>query len=133
MKMLELRLTAPMETALLGRWPTIMVSTMAMLIQPNSARTRGSASLSVGRNSARSARSPIMSMSELESVSGARIDAQTRHLLVVACACRNVSGGATGVTPQVPFAEVLLTEGLPLRNLAIAVGANAVAFAVMNR
>ena len=48
------RLTAPMAVALLGRWPTIMVSTMAMLIQPSSARTSGMASRSVGRISVRS-------------------------------------------------------------------------------
>src|SRR6266478_5349668 len=53
-KMLEARRTAPMAVALLGSRPTIMVSTMAMLIQPSSARTRGTASRKVGRNSERS-------------------------------------------------------------------------------
>ena len=52
-KMLELMLTAAMEAALLGRRPTIMVSTMAMLIQPISARTRGRARRRVGRSSER--------------------------------------------------------------------------------
>src|SRR5882724_10760584 len=47
------KLTAPMATALLGRRPTIMVSTMAMLIQPSSARTSGMARRRVGRTSAR--------------------------------------------------------------------------------
>src|SRR5712691_1046688 len=59
-KMLEPRLTAPMAVALLGSRPTIMVSTMAMLIQPSSARTRGTASRKVGRNSARSVWSASM-------------------------------------------------------------------------
>src|SRR5258708_5478355 len=59
-KMLEPRLTAPMAVALLGRRPTIIVSTMAMLIHPSSASTRGMARLSVGRNSARSVWSPSM-------------------------------------------------------------------------
>src|SRR6266700_2050381 len=49
----EPRLTAPMATALLGSRPTIMVSTMAMLIQPSSASTSGIASRSVGPTSAR--------------------------------------------------------------------------------
>ena len=44
-------LTAPMASALLGRRPTIMVSTMAMLIQPISARMRGRARRRVGRSS----------------------------------------------------------------------------------
>ncbi len=47
------RLTAPIAVALSGRWPTITVSTMAMLIQPSSASTRGSARRSVGRISLR--------------------------------------------------------------------------------
>ena len=52
-KRLELMLTAAMDWAELGRRPTIMVSTMAMLIQPISARTRGSARRRVGRSSER--------------------------------------------------------------------------------
>src|SRR6267154_1105116 len=52
-KTFEPRATAPMATALLGRRPTIMVSTMDMLIQPSSARTRGTASLMGGRSSSR--------------------------------------------------------------------------------
>src|SRR5258706_7585871 len=52
-KTFEPRATAPMATALLGRRPTIMVSTMDILIQPSSARTRGTASLMVGRSSSR--------------------------------------------------------------------------------
>src|SRR6267154_3888795 len=48
------KLTAEMATALSGSRPTNMVSTMAMLIQPSSARTRGTASRKVGRNSERS-------------------------------------------------------------------------------
>jgi len=42
-KRLDEMLTAAMAWALFGRRPTIMVSTMAMLIQPISARIRGSA------------------------------------------------------------------------------------------
>src|SRR5208282_3625861 len=53
MKRLELMLTAPMDSALLGRRPTIMVSTMTMLIQPISARTRGRARRRVGESSRR--------------------------------------------------------------------------------
>jgi len=52
-KRLELMLTAAMDWALLGSRPTIMVSTMAMLIQPISARTRGRARWRVGRSSER--------------------------------------------------------------------------------
>jgi len=77
-KMLEPRLTAPMAVALLGRRPTIIVSTMAMLIQPSSASTRGMARLSVGRNSARSVWSPSMGGGVREkSLSGAREKEQT--------------------------------------------------------
>src|SRR6266481_10046497 len=43
-----------MAVALLGKRPTIIVSTMAILIHPSSARTSGMASRRVGRNSARS-------------------------------------------------------------------------------
>jgi len=46
-------LTAAMDCALLGRRPTNMVSSMAMLIQPISARTSGMARWSVGRSSER--------------------------------------------------------------------------------
>src|SRR5271165_509044 len=53
MKMLELMLTAPMEAALLGKRPTIMVSTITMLIQPISASTKGSARRRVGGSSSR--------------------------------------------------------------------------------
>src|SRR5581483_8572823 len=42
----------PIATALLGRRPTMMVSTMPMLLQPSSAKMRGKASRSVWRNSA---------------------------------------------------------------------------------
>src|ERR1700730_16352738 len=49
-KRLELMLTALMATALSGRRPTIMVSTMAMDIQPSSDRTKGKARWRVGRS-----------------------------------------------------------------------------------
>ena len=45
------RLTAPIASALFACRPTIIVSTMAMVIQPNSASTSGSASRSIGRTS----------------------------------------------------------------------------------
>src|SRR6266852_3078282 len=51
---LELMLTAAMDCALLERRPTIMVSTIAMLIHPISARTSGRARCRVGRSSERS-------------------------------------------------------------------------------
>ena len=44
-------LTAPMASALEGRRPTIIVSTMIMLIQPISARMSGRARRRVGRSS----------------------------------------------------------------------------------
>src|SRR5712692_1375822 len=47
------RLTAPIASALAGRRPTSMVSTIPMLIQPSSAATSGPASFSMGRNSRR--------------------------------------------------------------------------------
>ena len=46
-------LTAAMDWALFGRRPTNIVSSMAMLIQPISARTRGMARWRVGRSSER--------------------------------------------------------------------------------
>jgi len=52
-KRLELMLTAAMDWALLGRRPTNMVSSIAMLIQPISARTSGMARWRVGRSSER--------------------------------------------------------------------------------
>src|SRR6266478_2312584 len=52
-KRLELMLTAAMDWALFGRRPTNIVSSMAMLIQPISARTSGMARWRVGRSSER--------------------------------------------------------------------------------
>src|SRR6267378_6517924 len=52
-KRLELMLTAAMDWALFGRRPTNIVSSMAMLIQPISARTSGMARWRVGRSSVR--------------------------------------------------------------------------------
>jgi hypothetical protein len=46
-------LTAAIDWALLGRRPTIMVSTIAIEIQPISARTSGRARYRVGRSSER--------------------------------------------------------------------------------
>ncbi len=59
-KSVEPRLTAPMAVALFGKWPTMTVSTMAMLIQPSSASTSGSARRNVGRSSLRSVEIVIM-------------------------------------------------------------------------
>src|SRR6516162_1311619 len=60
MKILELMLTAPMASALYGRRPTIMVSTITMLIQPSSASTSGNARRSVGRSSERNVENKSM-------------------------------------------------------------------------
>src|SRR6266849_7185333 len=57
-----------MAVALSGSRPTIIVSTIAMLIQPSSASTSGMASRSVGRNSSRSVWSPIMGARQEERV-----------------------------------------------------------------
>src|SRR6266851_2883385 len=80
LKMPELMLTAPMEFALSGKCPTMTVSTMPMVIQPISARTRGSARRRVGRISARSvcSRSIWRLASILGSVSGDRERRQTK-------------------------------------------------------
>jgi hypothetical protein len=60
MKILELMLTAPMASALYGSRPTIMVSTITMLIQPSSASTSGNARRSVGRSSERNVENESM-------------------------------------------------------------------------
>src|SRR6266851_6303041 len=80
LKMPELMLTAPMEFALSGKCPTMTVSTMPMVIQPISARTRGSARRRVGRISARSvcSRSIWRLAAKLGSVSGDRERRQTK-------------------------------------------------------
>src|SRR5580704_2833316 len=69
-KRLALMLTAAMDSALLGRRPTMMVSTMCMLIQPSSARTSGRARRRVGRSSERN--SERRDMGRVEEVYGGR-------------------------------------------------------------
>src|SRR6266436_8648698 len=77
-KTFEPRATAPMATALLGRRPTIMVSTIDMLIQPSSARTRGTASLMVGRSSSRRWERRDMGGAELKEFTRTGFDAANR-------------------------------------------------------
>src|SRR6267154_8837 len=77
-KTFEPRATAPMATALLGRRPTIMVSTMDMLIQPSSARTRGTASLMVGRSSSRRWERRDMGSAELKEFTRTGFDGANR-------------------------------------------------------
>src|SRR5258708_19777347 len=77
-KTFEPRATAAMATAVVGRRPTIMVATMDMLIQPSSARTRGTASLMVGRSSSRRWERRDMGGVELKEFTRTGIDAANR-------------------------------------------------------
>src|SRR6266508_1640908 len=62
-----------MAIALLGKRPTMMVSTMPMLIQPSSAKTRGRARRNIGANSRRRAFADVGAESDILSGSASMI------------------------------------------------------------